>query len=44
MKIAEIISEDIIIKTAQDGLGVLGNLYYQDFDKVINILQQTFSI
>lgn len=33
-KIAEIISEDEIIKTTDDGLDLLGNLYYQDFDKI----------
>lgn len=34
-KIAEIISTDTIIKKAEDGLDLLGNLYYQDFDKII---------
>ncbi|MDQ3111088.1 MAG: DUF4180 domain-containing protein [Bacteroidota bacterium] len=34
-KIAEVISDDIIIKTTEDGLDLLGNLYYQDFDKII---------
>jgi hypothetical protein len=33
--IVEIISDDIIIKTAQDGLDVLGDAYYQGYDKVI---------
>lgn len=34
-KIAEIISDQIIISTFQDGLDLLGNIYYQDFDQVI---------
>lgn len=34
-KIAEIISEEIIIKSIEDGADLVGNLYYQDFDKVI---------
>ncbi|MES2381452.1 MAG: DUF4180 domain-containing protein [Bacteroidota bacterium] len=34
-KIAEVISTDTIIKRAEDGLDLLGNLYYQDFDKII---------
>ncbi|MBN8680045.1 MAG: DUF4180 domain-containing protein [Chitinophagales bacterium] len=33
--IAEILSEAIIINTSQDGLDLLGNLYYQGFDKVV---------
>lgn len=35
IKIAEIISEDNIINNTSDGLDLLGNLYYQDFDKII---------
>lgn len=34
-KIAEIISAEIIIRSPHDGLDLLGNLYYQDFDKII---------
>lgn len=34
-RIAEITSEQMIIKNAEDGLDLLGNLYYQDFDKII---------
>jgi hypothetical protein len=33
--IAEIITDDEIIKTTEDGLDLLGNLYYQGFDKII---------
>ena len=34
-KIAEVISTDLLIKKAEDILDLLGNLYYQDFDKII---------
>lgn len=34
-KIAEVIAEQIIINSAEDGLDLLGNLYYQGFDKII---------
>jgi hypothetical protein len=33
--IAEILSEKIIISNAEDGLDLLGSLYYQGFDKII---------
>ncbi|WP_447637798.1 DUF4180 domain-containing protein [Flavobacterium microcysteis] len=33
--IAEITSDNEIIKTTDDGLDLLGNLYYQGFDKII---------
>ncbi|KMQ64859.1 alpha/beta hydrolase [Chryseobacterium angstadtii] len=35
IKIAEIISDTIIIQSAQDGLDLMGDIYYQGFDKVI---------
>lgn len=35
VKIAEIISDEMIISSAEDGLDLLGDLYYQSFDKVI---------
>lgn len=35
IKIAEILSEEIIIKTTQDGLDLLGDLYYQGYEKII---------
>lgn len=35
LKIAEIISDEMIINTLEDGLELLGNLYYQGFDKMI---------
>ncbi|MDR0368322.1 MAG: DUF4180 domain-containing protein [Bacteroidales bacterium] len=34
-KIAEIVSDTVCIKTVEDGLNLLGNLYYQGFDKII---------
>ena len=34
-RIAEVISDKIIIQNSQDGLDLLGNIYYQDFDKII---------
>lgn len=47
-KIAEIISDEIIIKSAQDGLDLLGDLYYQGFDKLIiyeqNITPEFFDL
>ncbi len=33
--IAELISDNIIIHKNEDGFDLLGNLYYQGFDKVI---------
>ncbi len=33
--IAEISSSDLVIQTKEDGLDVLGNLYYQGFDSII---------
>ncbi len=33
--VAEIISDDVIIKTVEDGLDLMGNMYYQGFDKII---------
>ncbi|KPE52460.1 DUF4180 domain-containing protein [Chryseobacterium indologenes] len=35
VKIAEIIADEMIISSAEDGLDLLGDLYYQGFDKVI---------
>ncbi|MEF9477981.1 DUF4180 domain-containing protein [Chryseobacterium sp. 1B4] len=35
IKIAEIISDNMVIQSAQDGLDLMGNIYYQGFDKVI---------
>ncbi|MBN1986834.1 MAG: DUF4180 domain-containing protein, partial [Prolixibacteraceae bacterium] len=47
-KIAEVISNDIIIANSDDGLDLLGNLYYQGFDKIIihkkNIVPEFFDL
>lgn len=47
-KIAEIISDTMVIKSIQDGLELLGNLYYQDFDKIVvqekNITPEFFDL
>lgn len=34
-KIAEVTSDDIIINKTEDGLDLLGNIYYQGFDKIV---------
>lgn len=34
-EIAEIISDEVIIQNADDALDLLGNVYYQGFDKMI---------
>lgn len=47
-KIAEIITTEIILKTTEDGLDLLGNLSYQGFDKIIihekNIIPNFFDL
>jgi|SRR5690606_1352731 len=35
LQIAEIVSDDIIIQTIDDGLDLMGTIYYQGFDKLI---------
>ena len=35
ISIAEVQSEELIIRTNEDGLDLLGNLYYQGFDRII---------
>ncbi len=35
IKIAEITSDAIIVQSAEDGLELLGTLYYQGFEKII---------
>ena len=35
IKIAEVTSDAMLIKTAEDGLDLLGNIYYQGFDRLI---------
>ena len=34
-KIAEIISDDIVLQTVEDALDLIGNMSYQGFDKLI---------
>lgn len=34
-KIAEVVSEEIIIHSVEDALDLVGNLYYQGFDKLV---------
>src|SRR5690606_35038667 len=34
-EIAEVRSEDIVIQNANDALDLMGNIYYQGFDKII---------
>ncbi|MGV3560306.1 DUF4180 domain-containing protein [Larkinella arboricola] len=34
-KIAEVVSDDVVISTVEDALDLLGNLYYQGFDAMI---------
>ena len=34
-KIAELISDELLIKEIQDGLDLLANVYYQDMDRMI---------
>lgn len=47
-KIAEIITDEIILKTTEDGLDLIGNLSYQGFDKIIiyekNIIPDFFDL
>lgn len=47
-KIAEIISESIILSTVEDALDLIGNVYYQGFDKIIihekNIIPTFFDL
>ena len=35
LKIAEVIADEILINTPEEGLQLLVDLYYQDFDKII---------
>ena len=47
-KIGEIISDEVILKTTDDGLTILGDLYYQGYDKIIiyekNITPEFFDL
>ncbi|SUB77972.1 Uncharacterised protein [Porphyromonas macacae] len=48
IKVAEIITDKIILRSIEDGLDLLGNLYYQGFDKIIvyekNIIPAFFDL
>lgn len=48
IRIAEIVSDELVIKTTEDGLDLLGNLYYQGFDRIIlpakNITPEFFDL
>lgn len=35
LRIAEVLADNLIISSAQDGLDLLGNLYYEGFDGII---------
>ena len=47
-KVAEIITDKVILRSTEDGLDLLGNLYYQGFDKTIihekNITPEFFDL
>ena len=47
-KVAEIITDKVILRFTEDGLELLGNLYYQGFDKIIihekNITPEFFDL
>lgn len=48
IRIAEVVSEAIVISTIEEGTDLLGDLYYQDFDRVIiqekNIVPTFFNL
>lgn len=35
LRIAEIVSDEIVLHSSEDGLDLLGNVYYQGFDKLV---------
>jgi len=47
-KIAEILTDEVVLRTTEDGLDLLGNLSYQGFDKIIihsrNIIPDFFDL
>ena len=47
-KVAEIITDKVILRSTEDGLDLLDNLYYQGFDKIIihekNITPEFFDL
>ena len=47
-KVAEIQAEELVLTSVEDGLSLLGDLYYQGFDKIIlheeNIVSEFFDL
>jgi hypothetical protein len=46
IKIAEVLSDQVIINTIDDGVALFGNIYYQGFDNLVlhkKILHLNFS-
>ena len=47
-KVAEIQAEELVLTSVEDGLSLLGDLYYQGFDKIIlheeNIVPEFFDL
>jgi len=47
-EIAEVRSEDIVIQNANDALDLMGNIYYQGFDKIVihqkNLTEEFFNL
>ncbi len=35
IQVAEVVSEEILLSSAQDGLDILGDVYYRGFDRVV---------
>jgi hypothetical protein len=35
INIAELVADEVVINTTDDGLDLMGNLYYQGFDKIL---------
>lgn len=48
IKVVEVLSDQIVIRGAEDGMDLLGNLYYQGFDRIIvhdkNIAPEFFDL
>jgi hypothetical protein len=48
LKYAEVIADYVVLKTSEDGLDLLGNLYYQGLDKILihekNIIPEFFDL
>lgn len=42
-QVAEVVSDNILIQSAEDALDLMGNLYYQGFDKII-LYQENLSV